>query len=73
MGPTRDSARCGGVLEEIGEPLGPDRRVERTRRADVAGDQRELALDRWSEPSRAAVHERIEPGYRPIETLDRQR
>ncbi len=61
------------MLEQIGQALGSDRRLERPRGADVAGDQRELTLDRRGEAACAVVHERIEASDGSVESLDRHR
>ena len=61
------------MLEQICQPLGPDRRLERPRVANVAGDQRQLTLDRRREPACAVMHERVEASDGFVESLDRQR
>ena len=59
------------MFEQVGEALGPDRRLQRPGRTDLTGDQRQLALHRGSETSGAIVDQRIEPSDRTIEALDR--
>ena len=61
------------MLQQICQPLSPDRRLERPRVADIAGDQRQLTLDRGRESACAVVHERIEASDGSVESLDRQR
>ena len=61
------------MLEQICQPLGPDRRLQRQCVANVAGDQRQLTLDRRREPTCAVVHERVEASDGFVESLDRQR
>ena len=61
------------MFEQICQPLSSDRGLERLRVADVAGDQRQLTLDRGSEPARAVMHERVEASDGFVESLDRQR
>ncbi len=58
------------MLEQIGEPLGPDGGLERTGGADIACDQSELTLDGRCEAPRAVVDQGIEPGDRTVEPLD---
>ena len=60
------------MFEQVGEALGPDRRLQRPGRTDLTGDQRQLALDRDSEPPGAIVDQWIEPTDRSIEALDRR-
>ena len=67
------SARRGGVLQQIGEPFGPDRGLERASCADVARDQRELTLDRRRERAPSVVHQWIESSHSPVEAFDRDR
>ncbi len=59
------------MLEQVGEALGADRCLQRPGRADLTGDQCQLALDRGSEPSGAIVDQWLEPTDRAIEPLDR--
>ncbi len=61
------------MLEQIGQSLGSDRRLQRLRVADVARDECQLTLDRGGEPARAVVHEWIEASDGSVESLDRQR
>ena len=58
------------MLEQIGEPLGPDRCLERPGGADITGDQGELALDRGSQTPGAVVHQGVEASHGAVEPLD---
>lgn len=68
-----ESARRGGMFEQVGQSLCPDRCLEWTCGPNVTGDHRELTLDRGRETARAVVHERIEASDGLVESLDRHR
>src|SRR5215210_3307161 len=69
LDPTR-SAGGRRVLEQIGEPLGPDRGLERPGDADVTGDEGEFALDRGREATGAIVHKGVEASHGSVEPFD---
>lgn len=61
------------MLQQIGETFGADRGLERPSRADIASDQRQLSLDRRTQPTGAVVHQGIEATDRSVEAFDRLR
>ena len=58
------------MLEQIGEALGPDRRLEGPGGADITGDQGELALDRGGKSPGSIMHQGVETRDRTVEPLD---